>query len=800
MRDGRVMAVDMSRAPKAQLPGACRRASLGRRLGHGAAWLMFALAAPAHAFLSKEIMDAIDIVSGIRGVKSPAEMARAEALTFKHNKDINLAAIKGEVEPELYQRVQDKFEAKNRDFVQQAAKEGGLEARTQAKKPGAPEVHNPGTDTDIIVESGKSGQMITEKQIRTTEDAYQKKVREYLNESGVPTPDDVKVNTDTDFMPHPDHTTPEEFTRINKGINERGGTAYESPGAAKVEAKMRPPKGQDIPPLSVEETGAYVAEMQNLANHKLEAAGKLEAEADLVRPSNPAKAQKLDAEAQLLRSQGSKYIDRIDKVTDVLVNQNGVPRTSRPNDDLVAAGKSIAGGRGTGSKAGADVIGDLGSLAVNRGVKEYSETLARIAAKDPAQAAAAQKQIAEQIKHMSPEMREKVMGKAREAYTKSGGLDPEGFEKGLTTKARTAAADYRKTHPEGAHDGPAKTGTPDKPVTADKPGAPDKPATPDKPGTTARPGTPDGPDAPKRPATPDPTVKPGAPEVPNTKTRIVEGIGTIMVISDIGNACETLEKYLGGEISGAEAAEVLVDQTLTLGLIGAGKKVASSWDTFWEQNETLRQANKQNVVAYFTQWEIQLRKAGLSAADARRLVSRAMSSGDSSLLERVADRLAEDGVTVTRPTLQVDGFAWGEAGKEILEQGVDTVTGIVKGAAHGVWYIVAAPSRVVEAWAQGELAEAELEYQSASQEAWMRAKLFQRLLKAGVKPRDALAAINDYFGGDMKKLRDMFRKLRGGYVTSHHSQKDWYCTNRPSIDAPVALPPILNRGASTGGK
>jgi hypothetical protein len=794
MRDGRVMAVDMSRAPKARLQGWRRRAAPGRRLAHGAAWLMLALAAPAHAFLPKEIMDAIDIVSGIRGVKSPAEMSRAEALTFKHNKDINLAAIKGEVEPELYQRVQDKFEAKNRDFVQQAARDSGLEAKTQAKKPGAPEVHNPGTDTDIIVESGKPGEMITEKQIRNTEDAYQRKVREYLNDSGVPTPDDVKVNTDTDFMPHPDHTTPEEFTKINKGINERGGTAYESPGAAKVEAKMRPPKGQDIPPLSVEESGAYVSEMQNLANHKIEAAGKLEAEADAIRRSNPAKAQKLDAEAQLLRSQGSKYIDRIDKVTDVMVKQNGVSRTGRPNDDLVAAGKSIAGGRGTGSKAGADVIGDLGSLAVNRGVKEYSETLARIAAKDPAQAAAAQKQIAEQIKHMSPEMREKVMGKAREAYTKSGGRDPDGFGKDLTSKTGSAAAEYRKTHPEGTHDGPGKT------ATSEKTGTPDKPVTGDKPGGTGKPATADGPGGTKRPGTPDPTVKTGAPEVPNTRTRITEGIGTIMVISDIGNACETLEKYLGGEISGAEAAEVLVDQTLTLGLIGAGKKVASSWDTFWDQHETLRQANKQNVVAYYTQWEIQLRKAGLSAADARRLVSQAMASGDSSQLERVADRLAEDGISVTRPTLQVDGFAWTETGKEILEQGVDTVTGIVTGAVHGVWYIVAAPSRVVEAWAQGELAEAELEYQSASQEAWMKAKLFQRLLKAGVKPRDALAAINDYFAGDMKKLRDMFRKLRGGYVTSHHSQKDWYCTNRPSIDAPVALPPILNRGASTGGK
>lgn len=31
------------------------------------------------------------------------------------------------------------------------------------------------------------------------------------------------------------------------------------------------------------------------------------------------------------------------------------------------------------------------------------------------------------------------------------------------------------------------------------------------------------------------------------------------------------------------------------------------------------------------------------------------------------------------------------------------------------------------------------------------------------------------------------------YVTAHHSQKDWYCTNRPQITAPVVVPPIVGR-------
>ncbi len=538
----------------------------------------------------------------------------------------------------------------------------------------------------------------------------------------------------------------------------------------------------------------------------------------------------------MLRSQASKYIDRIDKVTSVVAEQNGLPPPKKPKDSLTQAGDSIAGGRGTGSKTGADVVGDMGNLAVNRGVKDYAETLSKIAASDPSKAAAAQQQIAEQIKHMSPEMREQYINKAKDAYTKAGGTDPDAFGKDLKGKANTAAADYNAKNPPGGHDGPAKPGTPDTPTkpgtpdTPTKPGTPDTPTKPGTPDTPTKPGTPDtptkpgAPDTPTKPGTPDtptkpgtpdtptkpgtpdtPTkpvtpdtpgkpAKPGAPDVPSTTGKIINTVGTIMVISDIGNVCDTIEQYIDGKITGKQAAETIIDTTLTLGVIGAGKKVASSWDTFWEINKTLRDANKQNVASYFTQWEIQLRKAGMSADEARRLVANAMMSGDSSQLEAVANQMRGQGKDFTTPTLHIDTMDYGvpEYITEVGEQTWETGKGIVVGVGTGIKYIVLAPSRIVEAWAQGELAEAELEYQTASQEAWMKAKLFQRLIKAGVPSREALKAINDYFSGEnMQKLRDIFRKLRGGYVSSQHNQKDWYCTNRPEIIAPVVLPPIL---------
>ncbi len=45
----------------------------------------------------------------------------------------------------------------------------------------------------------------------------------------------------------------------------------------------------------------------------------------------------------------------------------------------------------------------------------------------------------------------------------------------------------------------------------------------------------------------------------------------------------------------------------------------------------------------------------------------------------------------------------------------------------------------------------------------------------------------------LKKDLGLQKGKGGGYVTAHHRQSDWYCTNRPVINAPVALPPIVRK-------
>ena len=117
------------------------------------------------------------------------------------------------------------------------------------------------------------------------------------------------------------------------------------------------------------------------------------------------------------------------------------------------------------------------------------------------------------------------------------------------------------------------------------------------------------------------TPKATAPDAPMTnRQKVANTIGVIMTIADIGNACQTLEDYNSGKITGQQALEQLADTTLTLGMIGAYRKLDQSTRDWWEASKIVHQANKQNLYNFFQNWELALRKAGVSKEDARRMV------------------------------------------------------------------------------------------------------------------------------------------------------------------------------------
>ena len=281
-----------------------------------------------------------------------------------------------------------------------------------------------------------------------------------------------------------------------------------------------------------------------------------------------------------------------------------------------------------------------------------------------------------------------------------------------------------------------------------------------------------------------------------TGQKVVNTIGVVMAVADVGNLCQTLEDYNSGKISGTEALEVLADTTFTLGMIGTVKRVDKSLDDWWAAERMTHQTNKQNLASYYTEWEIALRKAGVSKEEARRMVEDAMGSGDTTALEWKAEQLRLDGHTVDNPILVIEHV---EADDTVLERTWEVGKGIVVNTYNGVKYIVTAPYRIVSAYADysAGVADAELALQSADQEAWMKVRLFRKLKSYGIPSRDALEAIHDFYDGtDPVALRDLFNEIRRrrGYVSAQQHQQDWYCTNRPKIESQAALPPVMHAG------
>ena len=328
--------------------------------------------------------------------KHPDTYQQALAYTFKYNKSLNRMAMidpsKGGMPDPIYQANQRVFKKINQELCVKAARDAGLVAKLQATKPGSSEVFKSGTDTDIIVESGPSKHPITLDDIRKTESAYQRRVKDFLSKRSVEAPG--KIDTDTDFMPNSKDTTPSEFKKINKYINKNGGTAYESPAAAEVEAKLRTPGAK----LEVGETGSYVAEMEKLAAKKLRYADLMDYEARVIAKSQPARALELQAEAQLARSQVGKYISRIDDATRKLVSQHSidVPEIESPFWKAVNKVNKV---RGAESATEAASVGALGKYGTDKALSSYAETLAKIAANNGGKAS---KEIVESVSHLPP--------------------------------------------------------------------------------------------------------------------------------------------------------------------------------------------------------------------------------------------------------------------------------------------------------------------------------------------------------------------------------------------------------------
>ncbi|MGM0645304.1 MAG: hypothetical protein ACQESV_02735 [Thermodesulfobacteriota bacterium] len=241
------------------------------------------------------------------------------------------------------------------------------------------------------------------------------------------------------------------------------------------------------------------------------------------------------------------------------------------------------------------------------------------------------------------------------------------------------------------------------------------------------------------------------------KAKAAKAFGAVMNIADIGQSCQLLEQYVEGDISLAEASTAIVDQHVTGGAIGTIKRADQTYEDYTQAAQAIEQANRQNMAAYLNAWELQFRKAGMSAKEARQYVASAMLAGNLNKLEDKAYELQARGKAITTPELVVETF---EADDTWDQRALDTGGAVLTGVYEGGAYILTAPSRTVGAWAEGELREADLEEYADAKTAESKPEMFRKLLNAGIDSSRALEALHAWEEGKTGLLKDVFKEAR----------------------------------------
>lgn len=253
------------------------------------------------------------------------------------------------------------------------------------------------------------------------------------------------------------------------------------------------------------------------------------------------------------------------------------------------------------------------------------------------------------------------------------------------------------------------------------------------------------------------------------KAKAAKAFGAVMNIADIGQSCQLVEQYVEGDISLAEVSTGIVDQHLTGGAIGTIKRADQTYDDYTQAAQAIEQANQQNMTAYLNAWELQFRKAGMSAKAARQYVASAMLAGNLNKLEDKAHELQAKGNAITPPELVVETF---EADDTWDQRAWDTAGAVVNGTYQGGAYILTAPSRTVGAWAEGELREADLEQYAATKTAESKPEMFRKLLNAGINSGRALAALHAWEEGRTRLLKDVFKEARANIRTAQPTPEE----------------------------
>ncbi|HKK32759.1 MAG TPA: hypothetical protein VJ934_04270 [Desulfomicrobiaceae bacterium] len=319
-----------------------------------------------------------------RGTASPAQ----EMQVFLNNPEVNLLAQEGKISEYTYASCQDDFFRLNEGFADQAVREAGFDPSISKRK------FNPGTDTDVNV-NARGGKKIVLKDIDRIDDNYQRIVKQHFKNKGLDPPDGP-YNTDTDFMPNPSHTDPDEFKRIVRHINETGGTAYTDPKAASAQSKLGTSRA-----MTIDEASSFSSTMKDMADAKIRKADLLRQQAKAVRSTDPGQAEFLEAKARQYDYQASKYHNRIDKASEHLRSQYNLDPPGGANAPRKGFGKAMDNidsiGRNPFSGKDASAVHNLHKSRLQSSADDMIDTLLEVARKDPSKASDIGRALAREV-------------------------------------------------------------------------------------------------------------------------------------------------------------------------------------------------------------------------------------------------------------------------------------------------------------------------------------------------------------------------------------------------------------------
>lgn len=240
-------------------------------------------------------------------------------------------------------------------------------------------------------------------------------------------------------------------------------------------------------------------------------------------------------------------------------------------------------------------------------------------------------------------------------------------------------------------------------------------------------------------------------------SKILKVTGDFLTIADLGNACKKYEEYNEGKVPLSAVVRSTLNLTPAAPLVNSAEKAGASASDLYLAIKATKEANENNMIAYLDQWELRFQKAGMTKQLARRYISAAVLGGNFEILEGKADLLRSQGEKIISPKLTVDHTPGPDGGNWFLwENFKDMVVGIGKSAKEGTEYIVTAPYRVVSSWAEGELKEATLDYDSKTATTEMKTRLFRKLLNAGISSKRAMQAVQ----GSQSLLKEVAREAR----------------------------------------